>query len=106
MHVTKQEFVDRVADKSGLSKRDAGEAVDAFLETITDVLRGRGEVAFTGFGKFTTQARAARMGVNPRNPSQRVQIPATTVPKFSAGSQLKQAVKSGGGGDSGGGGEM
>jgi DNA-binding protein HU-beta len=95
--VTKQEFVDKVADRSGLSKRDAAEAVDAFLETITDVLRGRGEVAFTGFGKFTTQARAARQGVNPRNPTERVQIPATTVPKFSAGSQLKQAVKSGGG---------
>ena len=44
------------------------------------------------------------MGVNPRNPSEKVQIPATTVPKFSAGSQLKQAVKSGAGGDGGGGG--
>jgi DNA-binding protein HU-beta len=102
MHVTKQEFVDRVADKSGLSKRDAAEAVDAFLDSITDVLRNRGEVSFTGFGKFTTQDRAARTGVNPRNPSEKVQIPATTVPKFSAGSQLKAAVKSGGGG----GGEM
>ena len=102
MHVTKQEFVDRVADKSGLSKRDAAEAVDAFLETITETLRGHGEVAFTGFGKFTTSHRAARKGVNPRNPTERVDIPATTVPKFSAGSKLKQAVKSGG---SGGGGE-
>ena len=93
MHVTKQEFVDRVADKSGLSKRDAADAVDAF--------RGGGEVAFTGFGKFTTQRRAARQGVNPRNPTERVQIPATTVPKFSAGSQLKQAVKSGAAGSGG-----
>ena len=97
MHVTKQEFVDKVADRANLSKRDAADAVDAFLDSITEVLRGGGEVAFTGFGKFTTQARAARQGVNPRNPSQRVQIPATTVPKFSAGSQLKQAVKSGAG---------
>jgi DNA-binding protein HU-beta len=98
--VTKQEFVDRVADKSGLSKRDAAEAVDAFLDSITDVLRNQGEVSFTGFGKFTTQKRAARQGVNPRNPSERVHIPETIVPKFSAGSQLKQAVKSsmGGGG--------
>jgi DNA-binding protein HU-beta len=98
MHVTKQEFVDRVADKSGLSKRDAAEAVDAFLDSITDELRSGGEVAFTGFGKFTTQRRAARQGVNPRNPSQRVEIPATTVAKFSVGSKLKQAVKSGAGG--------
>jgi len=95
MHVTKQEFVDKVADKASISKRDAAEAVDAFLDSITEVLGSGGEVAFTGFGKFTTQARAARQGVNPRNPSQRVQIPATTVPKFSAGSQLKQAVKGG-----------
>ena len=101
--MTKQEFIDRVADKSGLSKRDAGEAVDAFLDTITETLRGRGEVAFTGFGKFTTSHRAARKGVNPRNPTERVDIPATTVPKFSAGSKLKQAVKSGGGGGEGGG---
>ena len=98
MHVTKQEFVDRVADKSGLSKRDAAEAVDAFLDSITETLRGGGEVAFTGFGKFTTQARAARQGVNPRNPTERVRIPATTTQGL-RGSQLKQAVKSGGGGD-------
>ena len=103
--MTKQEFVDRVSDKSGLSKRDAGDAVDAFLDSITEVLGSGGEVAFTGFGKFTTQKRAARQGVNPRNPTERVSIPATTVPKFSAGSQLKQAVKSGAAAG-GGGGEM
>ena len=90
--MTKKEFVDRVATQSGLSKKDAEAAVDAFLESITDVLRSGGEVAFTGFGKFTTQRRAARQGVNPRNPSQRLQIPATTVPKFSAGSQLRRAL--------------
>jgi DNA-binding protein HU-beta len=92
--VTKQEFVDRVANKSGLSRREASEAVDAFLDSITDALRSGEEVAFTGFGKFSVQDRAARQGVNPRNPSERVHIPATKVPKFSAGSQLKTAVKS------------
>ncbi len=91
--MTKQEFVDRVADKAGLSRRDAGKAVDAFLESITETLKGGGEVSFTGFGKFSTSHRAARQGVNPRNPSEKVNIPAATVPKFSAGSQLKQAVK-------------
>ncbi len=93
--MTKQEFVDKVADRSGLSKRDAGKAVDAFLESVTDSLKRREDVAFTGFGKFTTQRRAAREGVNPRNPTQKVHIPAATVPKFSAGSQLKAAVKGG-----------
>ena len=92
--VTKQEFVERVANKSGLNRREASEAVDAFLDSITDALRSGEDVAFTGFGKFSVQNRAARMGVNPRNPSERVHIPASKVPKFSAGSQLKQAVKS------------
>jgi DNA-binding protein HU-beta len=91
--VTKQEFVDRISDRSGLSRKDAAAAVDAFLDSITEALRRGEEVSFTGFGKFQTQNRAARMGVNPRNPSERVHIPASRVPKFSAGSQLKQAVK-------------
>ena len=97
-NVTKQEFIDRVASKADLSKRDAAKAVDAFLDTVTESLRRRDQITFTGFGKFSTADREARMGVNPRNPGQKVQIPASTVPKFSAGSTLKQAVKSGGGG--------
>jgi DNA-binding protein HU-beta len=96
--VTKQEFVDKIASKTDLSRRDAAKAVDAFLDTITESLQGGQEVAFTGFGKFSTQRRAARQGVNPRNPSEKVHIPAATVPRFSAGSQLKQAVRSSGGG--------
>ena len=91
--MTKQEFVERVASKSGLGRREAQQAVDAFLDSISDALRQGEEVAFTGFGKFSVQNRAARQGVNPRNPSERVQIPASKVPKFSAGSQLKQAVR-------------
>jgi DNA-binding protein HU-beta len=94
--LTKQEFVNEVARRADLSSRDAAKAVDAFLDSITDTLKGGGEVAFTGFGKFTTQRRAERQGVNPRNPSQKVTIPAATVPKFTAGSQLKTAVKGGG----------
>ena len=62
------------------------------LDTITDTLKNGDAVAFTGFRKFSTSARAARMGVNPRT-GQRVQIAATTVPKFSAGSALEAAVK-------------
>jgi DNA-binding protein HU-beta len=91
--MTKQDFVKRVADKSGLSPRDAGKAVDAFLDSITEALKSRESVSFTGFGKFSTSERAAREGVNPRNPEQKVQIPAATVPKFTAGSSLKSAVR-------------
>jgi DNA-binding protein HU-beta len=90
--VTKAEFIDKVADRSGLSKRDATRAVDAFLDSITDALRNGESVSFTGFGKFSAQQRAARQGVNPRT-KERVQIPAATVPKFSAGSSLKQALR-------------
>lgn len=92
--MTKQDFVDAVAERAGMSKRDAGAAVDAVLDTITDTLRRRDSVTFTGFGKFSTSDRAARTGVNPRT-GERVQIAATTVPKFSAGSSLKSAVKGG-----------
>jgi DNA-binding protein HU-beta len=90
--LTKQEFVNQVANKSGLSARDAGKAVDAFMEAITETLKSGDSVNFTGFGKFSAAARAARQGVNPRT-GERVQIAATTVPKFSAGSQLKAALK-------------
>jgi DNA-binding protein HU-beta len=91
--MTKQEFVTKVQQKSGLSNRDAATAVDAFLESVTEALKSGDSVTFTGFGKFSTSQRAAREGVNPRNPSEKVHIPAARVPKFSAGSALKSAVK-------------
>jgi DNA-binding protein HU-beta len=92
--VTKQDFVDAVAGRAGMSKGDAAKAVEAVLDTITDTLRRGDSVTFTGFGKFSTSARAARMGVNPRT-GEKVMIQATTVPKFSAGSALKSSVKGG-----------
>ncbi len=92
--MTKSEFVDRVSSKSGLSRRDATKAVDAFLESVQEALQQGEAVSFTGFGKFSAQQRNARTGVIPRT-GERVQIAAATVPKFSAGSQLKSALKSG-----------
>ena len=91
--MTKQEFVDQVANKSGLNRREAAKAVEAFLDSITETLKRGDSVSFTGFGKFSTAQRAAREGVNPRNPTQKVQIPAATVPRFQAGSSLKQALR-------------
>ena len=91
--MTKQEFIQKVAAKSGLSTRDAGKAVEAFMDSVTETLKAGDSVNFTGFGKFSTQQRAARTGVNPRNPTEKVHIPAARVPKFSAGSGLKSAVK-------------
>jgi DNA-binding protein HU-beta len=91
--LSKQKFVERLADKTQMSRRDAARAVDAFLDTITDALKRGEQVTFTGFGKFSTARRAERQGVNPRNPGEKVTIPAATVPKFSAGSGLKDAVR-------------
>jgi DNA-binding protein HU-beta len=90
--MTKAEFVDRVASKSGLQRRDAAKAVDAFLESIEESLVQGEAVSFTGFGKFSPQQRNARQGVNPRT-GEKVTIAAATVPKFSAGSALKAALK-------------
>jgi DNA-binding protein HU-beta len=90
--VTKAEFVDQVASESGLSKGDAGKAVDAFIDVVEETLKRGGEVNFTGFGKFSVSDRGARQGVNPQT-GEKIQIPASKVPKFSAGSSLKKAVK-------------
>ena len=92
--MTKQEFVDKIASKTDMSRKQAADAVEAVLDSITETLRSGGEINFTGFGKFSAADRAARQGVNPRT-GERVQIAATTVPKFSAGSQLKAAIKGG-----------
>ena len=92
--MTKQDFINQVAQKSGLSARDAGKAVDAFLESITETLKTGDSVNFTGFGKFSAANRAARQGVNPRT-GERIFIPGGKVPRFSAGSGLKKKVKGG-----------
>jgi DNA-binding protein HU-beta len=90
--VTKNEFVDQVADRADLSKKDAAAAVDAFLDTVEGALTRGGEVSFSGFGKFSVSHRSAREGRNPAT-GQRIQIAASRVPKFSAGAGLKKAVK-------------
>ena len=78
----------------GLGRARPTKAVDAVLETIQDVLTRGGEINFTGFGKFSVADRGARQGVNPQT-GERIQIAASKVPRFSAGSALKSAVKSG-----------
>ncbi|SEH13745.1 HU family DNA-binding protein [Thermoleophilum album] len=90
--MTKSEFIDRVAAKTNFTKADAERAVNAFLEVVTETLKRGGEVNFTGFGKFSVSKRAARQGVNPRT-GERIKIAAAKVPRFTPGSQLKNAVK-------------
>ena len=89
--MTKAEFIDQVADRAGLSKKDASGAVDAVLETIEGALKRGSEVSFSGFGKFSVSRRDAREGRNPAT-GEKIKIAATNVPKFTAGAGLKKAV--------------
>jgi DNA-binding protein HU-beta len=93
VHLTKAEFVDRLARDSRLgSKKQAAEAVEAVLDGISDALSDGNPVNFTGFGKFSVAERGPRQGVNPRT-GERITIAGGRVPKFSAGAGLKSKVK-------------
>ena len=95
--MNKAELIDAIAEKTGVSKKQAEDMIDAFEETVTGQLKGGNEVSITGFGAFMAKRREARMGVNPQNPTERIQIPAVTIPKFKAGKNLKEALKHTGG---------
>ena len=89
--MNKAEFIDAVAAKAGLSKKDAKGAVDAVLETITESLVKKESVSFIGFGTFTTADRAARTAKVPGT-DKTVDVPATTVARFKVRNALKEAV--------------
>ena len=93
MAISKGEFVERVASEADLTRKEAENAVNAVLKTIEDGLKSGEEITFTGFGKFHVAARGAREGRNPRT-GETMQIAATKVPRFTAGSGLKKAIKS------------
>ncbi|MDD3661624.1 MAG: HU family DNA-binding protein [Candidatus Dojkabacteria bacterium] len=88
----KKDLVEVVAQKTGLTKRAASEAVEAMLEAVANALKGGDSVLLTGFGKFEVRSRAARTGINPKT-MERITLPSTRVPAFKAGKALKIAVK-------------
>jgi len=91
MPISKTDIVSSVAEQAGLTKTEAGKAVDATLSAISGAL-ARGEVvSLIGFGTFSVKARAARTGLNPRT-KETIQIPASNSPAFKAGKALKDAV--------------
>ena len=90
--MTKSEFVEQVASKADIDKKEATKAVDAVLEVIQETLQRGSDVSFSGFGKFHVTERSARQGVNPAT-GEKIQIAASKAPKFTAGSALKSAVK-------------
>jgi len=87
----KAEFIETVAKKSGLSKKDANEALSAILETITEALKNGKTVNFIGFGSFSTVKRAAREARVPLT-GKKVQIPERNAVKFKVGKTLKDSV--------------
>jgi len=91
--MNKAELSQVLAEKTNLSKRQAEDFLNFFVDVVTSELKKGGEVVLTGFGAFSAKQRAARVGVNPQNPSQKIQVPAVTVPKFKAGKALKDALK-------------
>ncbi len=82
-----------IAQKVGLSKKEGEDMVEAFVDIVTSTLKGGGEVNIAGFGAFSAKTRAGRVGVNPQRPTEKIQIPPVTVPKFKAGKGLKDALK-------------
>lgn len=92
--MNKAELIDTLAEKAGVSRKQAEDMLTAFVDTTISTLKAGGEVTITGFGSFMAKTREGRMGVNPQNPSQKIQIPTVVVPKFKAGKALKDALKS------------
>ena len=89
--MNKSELIAKIAE-AGLSKKDAGVALDAAIAAIGDALAGGDTVQLIGFGTFSVKQRAAREGKNPRT-GEAVKIPAKKMPAFKAGKALKEAVK-------------
>ena len=90
--MNKNDLVNNISDKAGLTKKDVEAVVNGLLTEITDALKEGDKVQFVGFGTFETRERSSRTGRNPQT-GETIDIPASTVPAFRAGNKLKEAVK-------------
>ncbi len=91
--MNKAELIAYLAEKIGVTKKQAEDMVETFVTVVTETLQRGGEVTIAGFGTFSAKQRKGRTGVNPQDPTQKIQIPSVTVPKFKAGKGLKDALK-------------
>ena len=89
--MNKSEFIDALADAAGVTKVDAGNALDAFIKVVKKALKAGDSISLVGFGTFAVRKRAARTGRNPRTGAT-IKIKASKVPGFKAGKALKDAV--------------
>ena len=90
--MNKSELIEQVADRADIKRTDAERTLNALTEVIKETLQRGGDVAITGFGKFSVAERGPRQGVNPQT-GERIQIAASKAPKFSAGADFKKALK-------------
>ena len=91
-HINKDLLVDAISSKTEMSKRDIETVIDMLTENITEEIRKGNKVTLTGFGTFRVSRRKAREGINPQT-KERITIPEMSIPKFTAGKTLKEAVK-------------
>ncbi|MFT9497608.1 HU family DNA-binding protein [Anaerosolibacter sp.] len=90
--MNKAELVASMAEKSGLTKKDAETALNAFMKSVEEALAKNDKVQLVGFGTFDVRERKERQGRNPRNPEQVIEIPASKAPVFKAGKSLKDLI--------------
>lgn len=90
--MNKTQLIEKIADEANASKSDAQKFFEAFTEVVQSELKAGNQIQITGFGKFYVQQRDARQGINPQT-KQRINIPASKVPKFTAGNALKDHIK-------------
>lgn len=91
--MNRSQLAGAIATKTGLSQRQVDEALKVMVDIIIENLKSSEEVNFAGFGSFQSRVRKGRIGVNPRNTSQPIEIRDTRVAKFKAGKNLKEALK-------------
>ncbi len=90
--MNKADLIEVIAGQTGSTKVDAAKALDVIVDAVSGELAKGGSVSLVGFGTFSVRHRAARDGINPQNPSQKIHIPAANVPVFKAGKALKASV--------------
>lgn len=91
--MNKAELYEKLSTETGVPKKDVEAVMEGFVKITTETLKSGEEVTLTSFGTFMAKKRDARMGVNPQKPSEKIQIPTVTIPKFKAGKGLKDALK-------------
>ena len=91
--MNKLQLTEQLAAKLGITHSEAERMVNTLITLIYDILRSGDKVNISGFGQFSVSHRASRIGVNPRNPSQKITIPELNTPKFKAGEAFKAAIK-------------